>query len=197
MVEILQALKRKIIPASSPESPWTNRQSRYKQYSIGDWTYGEPDIRTWNQGATLSIGRFCSIAKGVIILLGGEHRTDWITTFPFAELLTVPPQARRIGLTKGDVTIGHDVWLGTDALVLSGVSIGSGAVVAARSVVTRSVKPYSIVAGNPARHLRFRIPETFIPAMLRIAWWNWPIEAVLEASPVLLSEGVETFVRRT
>jgi acetyltransferase-like isoleucine patch superfamily enzyme len=180
--------------SSKPESVWTNRKEQYRTFNIGDWTYGEPTIRDWKQGSTLSIGRFCSLASGVTILLGGEHRTDWITTFPFAELMPAPPSAAKIGATKGDVTIGHDVWIGMDTFILSGVAIGCGAVVAARSVVTKPVKPYSIVAGNPARHIRYRIPEPAIPDMLSISWWNWRIDKILAASPLLLSNQIETFI---
>lgn len=128
------------------------------------------------------------------ILLGGEHRHDWATTFPFAELMPGAQHEAKIGYSKGDVRIGHDVWIGRDALVLSGVTIGNGAIVAAGSVVTRSVAPYAIVGGNPARFIRFRIDEKFIEPMQQIAWWDWPIGRVREAIPLLLSDDLETFI---
>ncbi|MFQ5787186.1 MAG: CatB-related O-acetyltransferase, partial [Thermodesulfobacteriota bacterium] len=96
--------------------------------------------------------------------------------------------------SKGDVIIGHDVWIGRDTLILSGVTIGNGAVVAARSVVTRHVSPYSVVGGNPARQIKFRFPEHVIDALQRIAWWDWPLPKIKEALPLLLSSDVEAFL---
>jgi virginiamycin A acetyltransferase len=197
MLESLKSLVRRVQHSRVAPAPtiWTNQQTQLARYSIGDWTYGIPTVRDWGQGATLTIGKYCSIAERVTILLGGEHRTDWITTFPFLELLKPPPEARPISASRGDVRIGNDVWIGFDAMILSGVTIGSGAVIAARSVVTKPVQPYSIVAGVPARHIRFRLPEHMIPDMLRIAWWNWPDDQVIKAAPILLSERIEEFIR--
>jgi acetyltransferase-like isoleucine patch superfamily enzyme len=98
---------------------------KYKKY-IGEFTYGVPQIFDWQEGARLIIGKFCSIADNVKIFLGGEHRTDWITTFPFSakEFNDLFPEAKKIKghpKTKGDVIIGNDVWIGYDAIILSGV----------------------------------------------------------------------------
>lgn len=180
--------------AAKPPMPWTNQNQAFDGFAIGKWTYGCPLVKNWQQNTKLVIGNYCSIAEGVVILLGGEHRTDWITTYPFAELLSPPSAAPRIGASKGDVVIGHDVWIGMEAMLLSGITIGSGAVIGARSVVTKSVKPYSIVAGNPARHIKFRIPEERIQAMLKIAWWDWTDSQVLAAAPMLLSANLEEFI---
>jgi acetyltransferase-like isoleucine patch superfamily enzyme len=194
---IKQFVKTFFEDKSDPKIPaemWTSHSVGYAKYEIGDWTYGFPIVKDWHQGTTLVVGRYCSIGEGVTILLGGEHKTNFITTFPFREcfphLLTTP----RCGTTKGDVQIGHDVWIGINATILSGVSIGSGAIIAAHSVVTKPVQPYSIVAGNPARHLRFRIPEPSIPIMLRISWWNWTHSEVLKASPLLVSNRLNDFI---
>jgi virginiamycin A acetyltransferase len=89
--------------------------------------------------------------------------------------------------SRGDTVIGHDVWLGYSALVLPGVTIGHGAVVAAASVVSRDVPPYAIVAGNPARVVRPRFEEEDIERLLRIAWWNWPIELITEHARTIMS----------
>jgi len=196
MLRLLKSFVRKaklLPPCTYPV--WTNRIPELARYSIGEWTYGSPIVRDWEQTSTLVIGKYCSIADGVKILLGGEHRTDWVSTFPFAELLRPPPEARPIGMSKGDVRIGHDVWIGMDVMILSGVTVESGAVIAARSVVTKPVLPYSIVAGNPARHIRFRLPEGLIPQMLNIAWWNWPHDQVTKAAPMLLSNRIEEFTQ--
>jgi virginiamycin A acetyltransferase len=165
---------------------------RYAKYEIGDWTYGKPRIRSWREGATFKIGRFCSIADGVTILLGGEHRVDWVTTYP-VNILFGGERVPGLPTTKGDVVIGNDVWIGQDALILSGVQIGNGAVIAARSVVKEDVLPYSIVAGNPAQHIKFRFSKSVIDDLQDIAWWNWPLSKIEEALPLLLSSNIEAF----
>jgi acetyltransferase-like isoleucine patch superfamily enzyme len=119
------------------------------------------------------MGAFCSIVKGVTILLGGEHHTEWVTTFPFPVLWRAARQIRGHPKTKGEIIIGNDVWIGQDALILSGVTIGDGAVIAARAVVTKNIEPYSIVAGNPARVIRKRLLEEAIARLLAVAWWAW------------------------
>ncbi|TIX41061.1 MAG: CatB-related O-acetyltransferase, partial [Mesorhizobium sp.] len=81
--------------------------------------------------------------------------------------------------TNGPIKLGHDVWIGTDAIVLSGVTIGDGAVIAARSVVARDVPPYAIVGGNPARIIKYRFPDPTIAAMQKIRWWDWPTERLM------------------
>lgn len=166
----------------------------YAAYCIGDYSYGCPEVLTWGEGATLKIGKYCSIAKGSKILLVAEHHVEWITTYPFHPFF---PDAREYTLepgTKGDVIIGNDVWIGTEAIILSGVHIGNGAVIGAGSVVTKHIEPYSIVVGNPARHVRFRFSIENIVKLEKIAWWDWPLTKVREAWPLLLSSNIEAFV---
>jgi acetyltransferase-like isoleucine patch superfamily enzyme len=161
------------------------------QFTICPYTYGRPKVRFPESGARLVIGRYGSIADGVEILLGGNHRLDWATTYPFPALPRLwPPAAGITGhdTTRGDVVIGHDVWLGSQCMVMSGVTIGHGAVVAARAVVTRDVPPYAIVAGNPARVVRLRFDEARITALLETAWWNRPRSEIEPLIPLLLSE---------
>lgn len=108
------------------------------------------------------------------------------------------PQARHIadyGGTNGDVVIGSDVWIGTNALILSGVTIGHGAVIASGAVVTRDVEPYSIVGGNPARHLRYRFDRETIDRLLDIRWWEWPLEEVFGSVQQLCTDDLEAFFR--
>lgn len=187
-MNIKKAVKRFF---SRPEPFFMKENRRYSRYEIGEWTYGAPKVLSWREDATLKIGRFCSIAHGVIILLGGEHRLDWITTYPLNILFERRKTYPGLISSKGDVVIGNDVWIGRDALILSGVEIGNGAVVAARSVVTEDVAPYSIVAGNPARHIKFRFSESIREDLQRIAWWNWPMAKIEENWPLLLSADIE------
>lgn len=164
------------------------------QFVIGPYTYGRPKVRFPESGARLVIGRYGSIADGVEILLGGNHRLDWATTYPFPALPGLWPQAAGMtghDTTRGDVVIGHDVWLGSQCMIMSGVTIGHGAVVAARAVVTRDVPPYAIVAGNPARVVRLRFDEARIASLLETAWWNRPRAEIERLIPFLLSERID------
>ena len=170
----------------------------YRSHNIGEYTYGQPTVRYGRDegGGQLIIGKFCSIADGVVILLGGNHRTDWVSTYPFGLISEEAKQIPGHPATKGDVIIGNDVWLGQQSLILSGVTIGDGAVVAARAVVTKNVPPYAIVAGNPARIIRHRFSDETIDRLLRIRWWNWEIAKIKQQLPAMLTTGVEEFARR-
>lgn len=168
--------------------PWTER------FSVGRGTYGDPQILHWGESATLKVGAFCSIAKNVTIFLGGNHRTDWITTYPFS---VFRDSAKAIGghpATRGDVIIGSDVWIGANATILSGVHIGDGAVIGASSVVTRNVPPYGIVAGNPAKLARFRFTEDEIRRLEELGWWNWSDSKLDAAMPFLLAGDVSALL---
>jgi chloramphenicol O-acetyltransferase type B len=168
--------------------------ARYPQYSIGRGSYGDLAVRTWGEDATLSIGAYTSIASGVKVFLGGEHRTDWVTTYPFSVLCESASHIQGHPRTKGDVIIGNDVWIGDDALILSGIKIGDGAVVGARAVITRDVPPYAIVVGNPGRCQRFRFDEPTIARLLEIRWWNWSENEIERALPDLLSGRISHFL---
>ncbi|MBN9437553.1 CatB-related O-acetyltransferase [Bosea sp. (in: a-proteobacteria)] len=164
------------------------------QIAVGAFTYGRPKVRFPESGAKLTIGRYGSIADGVEILLGGNHRTDWATTYPFPALPGLWPAASAFtghDATRGDVAIGHDVWLGSQAMILSGVTIGHGAVIAARAVVTRDVPPYAIVAGNPARIVRLRLSEAQIEQLLATRWWELPAAELTPLLPLLMSDRIE------
>ena len=169
--------------------------SRRYGFSIGSHSYGRPKVRFPEAGAKLTIGRFCSIADKVEILLGGNHRTDWISTFPFAAFPELWPGAAATGAayqaSRGDVSIGSDVWLGSGAMILSGVTVGHGAVVGAHAVVARDVPPYAVVGGNPARVLRTRFSDSQVALLLDTAWWELPDADVASILPLLASGKVE------
>lgn len=168
----------------------------FPQYKIGRWTYGKPEILFYDLGANLVIGSFSSIAPGAKIFLGGEHKVDRVTTYPFDLLWEQAVPYKDYAYTRGDVVIGSDVWLGSDSLVLSGVTIGDGAVVGARAVVGQSVPPYAIVSGNPAKVLRYRFNQETIAALLEIAWWNWDDDKIIEYLPDLLSPDIRSFLKK-
>lgn len=166
-------------------------QEHYPQYQFGKGIIGIPQVRARDDGATLKIGAFTSIASGVQILLGGEHRIDWVTTYMSwkkGEKISGHPK------TKGDVIIGSDVWIGTEAIILSGVTIGDGAVIGARSVVTKDVPPYAIVAGNPSRIIKKRFDDQTIKRLLDVKWWLWPDSRIGRAIPLLLSDEIAKFL---
>jgi len=147
----------------------------------------------------LVIGRFCAIAHGAKFMMSGaNHLMGGFSTYPFFTFgggweRTFPaPDALP---NRGDTTVGHDVWIGYDALILPGATIGHGAIIATRAVVTRDVPPYAIVAGNPARVVRMRYPDATIAELLDIAWWDWTadritanLEAILGADVTALRE---------
>jgi acetyltransferase-like isoleucine patch superfamily enzyme len=131
--------------------------------SFGKYTYGNPNIYWKNKNAKLVVGNFCSIADNVNIYLGGNHRTDWVTTYPFGHVhKNIFNNFNGLGhpSTKGDVIIGNDVWIGGNVTIMSGVTIGYGAVIANNSHVVKDVYPYSLVGGNPAKLIKYRFtPE--------------------------------------
>lgn len=150
----------------------------FRDMKIGDFTYGHPKLIG---NVELEIGNFTSIAGGVTII-AMDHRSDWGTNYPFSAIFKEAQHIPGHPSTKGPVKIGHDVWIGQNATIMSGVTIGNGAVVAAEAVVTKDVKPYSIVAGNPAEHKKFRFEEEeYIDVLQRhVKWWDWPIDQILE-----------------
>ncbi|MDM8348425.1 CatB-related O-acetyltransferase [Pseudomonas sp. sp1636] len=146
----------------------------FRFLSIGAMSYIRSSAELLNVSR---IGRFCSIGSGVI--LGQDragHPLDWVSSHPFqharAELqydAQLPP-----------LEVGHDVWIGREAMLLEGIVVGTGAVVAARALVTRDVPPYAIVAGTPAKIIRYRHAEAVIRGLLDSAWWNAPVQSLLE-----------------
>lgn len=166
---------------------------------VGRHTYGHEQItvRTWGEPAQLRIGSFCSIADRVVIFLGGNHRTDWVTTYPFPAFPERWPDASDIESahsTKGDVIVGNDVWIGSNATILSGVTIGDGAVIGANSCVAADVAPYAVVAGNPARQIRLRFGPDTIERLLAIRWWAWNDELIEANVHRLCSGDVDGFL---
>ena len=162
-------------------------------FFIGDHTYGEPTILQFDLTTRLVVGRFCSISDQVTIILGGNHRSDWITTYPFPAFKESWPEAATIKghpASKGDIVIGNDVWIGYSATILSGVTIGSGAVIGTQALISRDVAPYAVMAGNPAREIKKRFDDTAIAQLLQLAWWDWPEEKIRANLPLLCSNQI-------
>ena len=164
---------------------------------MGVGTYAYPDVHRHDDRTRLDIGKYTSISRGVTIVLGGEHRPDWVTTSPL-RIMAGDPAAGKDGtpLSRGDVRIGNDVWVATNAMILSGVTIGDGAVVGAASLVLDDVPPYTIVAGAPAKPIRERFNPDVIAALRAVAWWDWSEAEVAVAIPLLCQADINAFLQR-
>jgi acetyltransferase-like isoleucine patch superfamily enzyme len=187
---------RRLRPRSRPEPVHPHWIS--PEVTIGEHTYGTPIVKamTGHRGR-VTIGRYCSIAEEATFVTASEHRTEWVTTFPIRAMLDLPGAFEDGHPTdKGPITVGHDVWLGAGCMILSGVTIGNGAVVAARAVVAKDVRPYAIAVGNPAREVRRRFTDEQIDGLMEIAWWDWPTEKVVAEVAGLCSDDVDSFISR-
>ena len=139
-----------------------------RRVEIGRYSYGDLYPVMWyDNGAKLKIGSFCSIAEEVRFLVGGEHSYRTISTFPF-DVFATRTSGPHDG-SKGDIVVGDDVWIGFRAMIMSGVTIGQGAMVAANALVTKDVPPYAIVGGNPARVIKYRFTPEIVTQLLEFA----------------------------
>ena len=144
-------------------------------------------------GDKLIIGKFCYIASGVkFIMNGGNHQTATLSSYPFSIFghgweAATPADGFP---TKGDTVIGNDVWMGFEAVIMPGVHIGDGAVVASKAVVTKDVAPYTIVGGNPASLIRPRFEQSVIDQLLAIRWWDWDLDKITRNVALINSQDV-------
>lgn len=165
---------------------------------FGKYSYGEPKLFFESSGATLHVGKFCSIADNVKIFLGGNHNINWITTYPFGHINKKTFNSFNGDghlTTKGDVIIGNDVWIGNNTTIMSGIKIGDGAIIAVNSHVVKDVKPYELVGGNPAKHIKYRFTKEQIDQLLKIKWWDLPEEQINKFVPLLCSENIDNFIQ--
>ena len=150
--------------------------------SFGKYTYGVPNILWNNENAKLVIGNFCSIAVNVNIYLGGNHRTDWVTTYPYGHI-----HQNKFNIfngeghlsTKGDVIIGNDVWIGNNVTIMSGVTIGDGVVIANNSHVVKNIETYSLIGGNPSKLIKYRFSK------------------INKFTPLLCNNNIDEFIKST
>lgn len=169
---------------------------------VGDYSYYDDPVDSENFernvlyhypfiGDKLIIGKFCALARDVkFIMNGANHKMSGFSTYPFQifgkgweKVMPAPDEFPY----KGDTVIGHDVWIGYEALLMPGVKVGNGAIISARAVVTADVPAYAIVGGNPARVIRRRFPEDTIQALEQLAWWDWPIEKISASLPHIVA----------
>ena len=169
---------------------------------VGDYTYYDDPEDSENfernvlyhypfVGDKLVIGKFCALARGVkFIMNGANHKLTGFSTYPFGIFgqgweAAIPAPADLP--SRGNTVVGNDVWIGYDALVMPGVNIGNGAIVAARAVVVKDVPAYAVVGGNPAQVLKSRFPPETVAALEQIAWWNWPVEKITRHIQAIVS----------
>lgn len=172
---------------------------RYSYYSGWYHGHGFDDCARYlspEPGADrLVIGSFCSIGTGASFIMAGNqgHRSEWMSTFPFYWMSEVEAfeGAANGYLPAGDTVIGHDVWIGAEAVILPGVTVGDGAVIGTRALVTRDVPPYTIVGGNPARPIRARFSPERIALLQQMRWWDWSEHRLKAAMPLLTGGDVE------
>lgn len=149
-------------------------------------------------GDKLIIGKFCAIARDVkFIMNGANHKMSGISTYPFQIFgngwETIPMNDLPY---KGDTVIGNDVWLGYDALIMPGVHIGNGAIVASRSVVVGDIPAYCVAGGNPAKVLRKRYSDEEISILESVAWWNWPVEKITRNLSLIIEGNVNQLLEK-
>ncbi len=141
----------------------------------------------------LIIGNYCSIGSGAVFMMAGNqgHRSDWISTFPFYFQANIFKDSKNGFEKVGDTKIGNDVWIGSEAMIIPGITIGDGAIIAARAVVVKDVAPYTVVGGNPATIIKTRFNEKQIEQLLTMKWWTWTEEKVKESMPLICSNNIE------
>lgn len=169
----------------------------YPNFKIGRANYGIPIVHDNNEGSTLKIGAYCSIASNVQIFLGGQHVTNWVSNYPFPFFFRMAPIYKEIYTEKGsrgDVVIGSDVWLCANCIILSGVTIGHGAVIANGAVISRDVPSYAVMAGNPAKLIKWRFDEATRKILLESKWWDWPEHEVNEILNKICNEDLNDFI---
>ncbi|WP_062267187.1 type B chloramphenicol O-acetyltransferase [Endozoicomonas arenosclerae] len=152
--------------------------------------YLNPDRSDVDQ---LHIGKFCSIGSGVSFIMAGNqgHRSDWVSTFPFFYQDNEMASKAVDGFQRvGNTLVGHDVWIGAEAMIMPGITIGNGAIIGSRAVITKDVTEYAVVAGNPAKQIKQRFKSEAINQLLEMQWWNWPEETIRDAMPLMCSDKI-------
>jgi len=178
---------------------------------VGDYTYYDDfeDVENFEKnvkylfdfvGDQLIIGKFCMIASDVkFIMNGANHLTDALSTYPFAIFGNGWENAMdgKVYPKKGNITIGNDIWIGYNATIMAGVTIGDGAIIATNATVTKDVAPYTIVGGNPAKEIRKRFSEDVIAKLLELKWWNWDIEKITKHVQNLTDNNIEKLYEKS
>lgn len=175
------------------------RAGKYTTATVGPMSYIiGMDVDTGSSGlAHALIGNYCSFAHDIVLLIGQNHAFKGVSAYPFGTILgeDLPGEVRKWGTVNTyQLVIGHDVWIGAHAHIIKGVKIGNGAIIGTDAVVTKDVPPYAIVAGNPAKIIRYRFSPEIIEQLQQIKWWYWPVEKIKANCRYM--DNVEDFVAR-
>ena len=166
-------------------------------YQQGRYSYslGHNILDSNHRGNKVVLGNFCSVSHNCLYILDDNHNVDTVSTFPWGGQVAgvlrrkpIPPP------NKGNIIIGNDVWIGINCIFMGGVTIGDGAVIAAGSVVTKDVSPYSITGGSPAKHIKYRFDEDTIESLLKIKWWDWDDNTIIKMGPYIESRDINLFI---
>ena len=157
------------------------------------------NIISWSDQYQVRLGKYNSIGRYCNFFLHANHRPDWVTTSsqlwgPVTNEIADMHMNMGHPNCKGDIIIQNDVWIGAKSTVMSGVKISNGAIVGACSVVTKDVPPFAIVAGNPAKVVKYRFTEEQIEKLLSIAWWNWDEQKINDNTHLLCSNNIDEFI---
>ena len=181
---------------------------------IGKYTYGITDDNIiWDSEACgynsekkqpkLIVGNYCSVGVNSKFFLGGNHRHDWVTTYPFQVKYlhnntfdTLKDDIDGYPLSNGDIIIGNDVWFGENVTVMSGIKIGDGAVIGTNSTVVKNVEPYNIVGGHPAKHIKYRFNDEIVKKLLNIKWWNVDESKLNLLLPYMCNNDIDIFFKQ-
>lgn len=145
----------------------------------------------------VEIGNFCSFAEGVKLLVNLDHNLNYPSTFPFKTLfLRNSERLNKDATSKGPIKIGHDVWIGQDSIVLSGVEIGTGAVIGAGAVVTKDIPPYAVAVGVPAKVIKYRFSKNIILRLLRSEWWDLPDSDLMSLKDLFYTDNIDSFLKK-
>ncbi|MCM3340589.1 CatB-related O-acetyltransferase [Paenibacillus sp. MER TA 81-3] len=157
---------------------WGDQESQhmYNPFEDYGWTVDK-----------IIIGKYCCFASGVIFMMGGNHNhnSEWITVYPFKEKIIESYKS------KGNTIVGNDVWIGSEAMIMPGIKIGDGAIIASRAVVTKDVEPYTMIGGNPAKVIKKRFTDTDIQILLELKWWDWKEQDIQNAIELLSSSNID------
>src|SRR5574343_433703 len=169
-------------------------KERFPNLDIGEYTYGQaPVVFDWNEGSKLKIGKFCSIGSACMFFLGGNHYSDRISTYPFYNLFA--KLNNKDNYSRGDIVVGHDIWIGSYSTIMSGVTIGHGSIIGAMSVIRRDIDPYSIVIGNPEIVIKKRFSDSDIEKLLHIQWWNWDIKKIQKYWKLIIGKDIDALCK--
>ena len=159
------------------------------------------NIITWSDQYKVYLGKYNSIGRDCNFFLHANHRADWVTTT--SQLLgPVTPEIAEMHMNmghptcKGDIKVGNDVWIGATSTIMSGITIGDGAIIGAGSMVTKNVPPFAIVAGNPSKIVKYRFTEEQIEKLLQISWWDWEEDKIKDNAMSMWSSNIDDFINK-